>query len=833
MLTFPAAEAGLVASLVTEEYDLIGSILSAPDQWGDVTDIQPALFEHSTYRTIWGVVYDRKGQVAPAVLHNQLLKSEAGKRALDDIGGINGIHRLYRDGKTAGPADVLAEEIRRNSVRRDIEQATRRLRPEQYRDPGEWGMALASAINIAVGKLAGPTQTSLAEAVDDAVAAYEWRQANSGKIQGIKTGIAPYDKAIGGLGVGQLVDVCGHSGEGKALPLSAAVVTPFGIWTMGEISLGDVVSTPDGGMARVIGVYDQGPRPIYKLTFDDGAIARCDEEHLWYVYTDDNHCADQRWPHQDQAIRGRVVTARELATMVAKARERRPGETSNNRPRVPLTEPVQFFGETPRLDPYRFGILLAGGCFRNGDPGFSSNDPDVITAMRAWFDPDAIHQRDGSSWRIADASGALKAELVRLKLTGIDSAHKFIPEPYKRGPIEIRTALLQGLMDNNGTVDETGRCFFDSTSELLARDVAWVARSLGYSVSVTSTNDYRDGNEEVVTGGWRLYLTGPRQIDLFRLTRQRLRCSVTLKHDDCVSTHVIVSIEPDGIEECRCILIDHPAHLFLTDDFIVTHNTQMLCKIALEAARQTHDVTGLPNSVAFFTLEMEERELTQRWIANVARVNMQDEHASPEHLQRVRDAGRLIRTLPNLHVIPSSQAHTLDQILRTMRQYKNNYDINLAIIDYAQLVRVPGRSESSRYDQMAEVAQRVKLAAQELELCIAMGCQLNREGLSRSSAGRPAIHHIADSLDLIRSADVVSMIWRPWNHIAGESMKIWEDKGVILTPKIRHRARPRDIIVRYEPAYTNIEGLPFQMEQELRAELAKLSSDDKRVKTSA
>jgi len=89
----------------------------------------------------------------------------------------------------------------------------------------------------------------------------------------------------GGVRPGQLSMLLGKSGTGKAQPLDAKVLTPAGYKPMGEIEIGDEVVDPEGGTARVQGVFPQGEREIYRLEFGNGGLTEveCDLEHLWKV----------------------------------------------------------------------------------------------------------------------------------------------------------------------------------------------------------------------------------------------------------------------------------------------------------------------------------------------------------------------------------------------------------------------------------------------------------------------------------------------------------------------------------------------------------------------
>lgn len=77
-------------------------------------------------------------------------------------------------------------------------------------------------------------------------------------------------------------------GVGKAQPLYSKVLTPSGFVTMGSLSIGDEVISGEGNVCHVIGIYPQGKKPVYELTFDDGSKCRCSDEHLWKVQTRDD-----------------------------------------------------------------------------------------------------------------------------------------------------------------------------------------------------------------------------------------------------------------------------------------------------------------------------------------------------------------------------------------------------------------------------------------------------------------------------------------------------------------------------------------------------------------
>lgn len=73
--------------------------------------------------------------------------------------------------------------------------------------------------------------------------------------------------------------------RGGPLLVDTRVVTPFGYRRIGDLKAGDIISSTDGGMQRVIYRKDHGKLPAYKLTFIDGSTIIASYDHLWNVRT--------------------------------------------------------------------------------------------------------------------------------------------------------------------------------------------------------------------------------------------------------------------------------------------------------------------------------------------------------------------------------------------------------------------------------------------------------------------------------------------------------------------------------------------------------------------
>ncbi len=76
----------------------------------------------------------------------------------------------------------------------------------------------------------------------------------------------------------------GEAGGGKGLKPETPVLTPFGWKAIGKLKIGSAVCATDGTVTRVIGKFERGKQPVYRLAFSDGSEIVCDADHIWLAW---------------------------------------------------------------------------------------------------------------------------------------------------------------------------------------------------------------------------------------------------------------------------------------------------------------------------------------------------------------------------------------------------------------------------------------------------------------------------------------------------------------------------------------------------------------------
>lgn len=338
-------------------------------------------------------------------------------------------------------------------------------------------------------------------------------------------------------------------GLGKGLERGTPVLTPQGWVRIGDLSIGDKIFGKNGKPTQVTGVFPQGTKDIFRVSFDDDSSVITDGSHLWAVSTPKNRDKYQ------------VLSTNQLL-------ERGLHDKAGNRKwSIPLVEPVKYRKKTLAIEPYLLGVLLGDGCI--------TTDEEIIancegrTAKHYSRGVACLNFRDCWWLRLRLQGKALKDGLRVVNLYGKRSWEKFIPEVYLRGSIEQRLAILQGLLDTDGYATPEGGVEFSSTAEKLADGVVELANSLGGIArkSVGGSTRHQNG---IGRESWRVNIKLPARFEPFRLTRKLKAWARPTRYPPLRALH---SVEPVGSAETICISVAAEDQLYVTRNHIVTHNT--------------------------------------------------------------------------------------------------------------------------------------------------------------------------------------------------------------------------------------------------------------------
>lgn len=333
-----------------------------------------------------------------------------------------------------------------------------------------------------------------------------------------------------------------HIGWGKSLYSQEKVMTPEGYRKIEDMKVGDTVVTPDCGTAKVSAVQRFPDMPIYKITFGDGRTVLAGGPHYWKAakgydssYQDEEHASYSESKSEHPSWK--IITTEEILKDI-EAHPDQSGEWF-----IPVTEPVQHTKKDHVISPYTLGVLLS---------------------------KDSIHRVSHYE------SFEIYKELDLLGLAKVHSYNSFIPDEYKYDSIENRVALLQGLMDTEGSVeyeDNYSYVSFCTKSSRLRDDFIELCSGLGatkctaiegedsgYKVAVT----FPDNSFPVFGSRWKQSV-----YDKSRPERKDPRVLY------------IKSIEKTDLVGGVCIETDDTERLFLTSNYIVTHNSYLTALIIL------------------------------------------------------------------------------------------------------------------------------------------------------------------------------------------------------------------------------------------------------------
>lgn len=558
--------------------------------------------------------------------------------------------------------------------------------------------------------------------------------------QTIPTGCSELDAAMyGGIGRRELGVIVAPMGTGKAQPLSSKVLTPSGFKTMGEIEVGDMVIGGDGKPHKVIGTFPQeGLRPVYKVYFSNGEVVECDIDHLWNVNT-----YYQRTRKTYKRGTGKLNCKREfnpdytfktwsLKEIIERGIIK---EFKNGRKtyifKVPHVQPIEFENRQVEVDPYLAGYYIGDGCYRRSEITVGKQDFDKVYDMFKHIcgeDIGIFHDnRDIYTIRIINET---RQKLNKLFDKCIKSDKKVIPVCYIQNDINTRLSVLQGLLDSDGTVDKRGLVLFSTKSRELAEQVKYLVKSLGGEASISTKQAKYRKNDEIVDCGvsYNVIISFDENSrhQLFRLSRKQDRVRYRNKY---LERTYITSIEYDREDYTKCILVDSDEHTYVTDGYIVTHNTSVTTGFAASAAIHkcaANNFKGFKVLHLFF--EDEEINIRRKYYGYVLDIDACDlslEDVRPLAIQRLNEDSEIKDMLRNNikgKRLSTGEVTASGIKAEIQRQTALGFKPDLVVVDYFECLakEKSGKVGPSDSEWTAEAVTMRKLESLCKELNIAM-----------------------------------------------------------------------------------------------------------------
>ena len=560
------------------------------------------------------------------------------------------------------------------------------------------------------------------------------------------------------------------TGTGKALPNSTVIPTPTGDKKIKDIKVGDYLFDAFGKPTKVLAIYPQGEKEVWEVEFKDGRKARCCNEHLW------SYCTEGQREKSKQQRKFYTKTLKEISSM----------ELEKNGHGYVIQVPMQYAAEYPTkkyyIPPYSFGLLLGDGSFRYNKGqkalNYSSENEELPLAIANEMNFDVVKTSDFNynwcfKWK-NDEHGHTNVWVEEFlkdypSLWNCKSEDKFIPEEYLEGDINQRLELLNGLLDSDGSVDQKkGRVSYYTISPLLKNNVVKLAESLGYKASVTI-----DSHKETSVC-YKIEISGRPEdkVKLFKLKRKKdiiEKWYNNQKRKERNDFNPIIKITNLHYkEEMTCFYVDNKEHLFLMNDYIVTHNTRSMiadaCNIACDkiynSVTAAWENNGTKEPTMFITTEQEIDEIQTMMLAFLSDVNENHiiyNNYEDGELERVLFAAELIKKCPIY--IKKLPDFSLQDIENTIKFGIHEWGIRYIFFDYlhssmkilSEITSKAGVKGLREDNVLFMMSIRLKDLCNEYGVFIMTATQLNSDYVTAQQYDQNLLRgakSIADKIDL-------------------------------------------------------------------------------------
>jgi hypothetical protein len=345
----------------------------------------------------------------------------------------------------------------------------------------------------------------------------------------------------------------GGPSSGKCLGKGTRVMMYDGSYKKVEdIKIGEFIMGDDSTPRKILSLA-RGKERMYRVTESHGFSYKVNESHILSLVGSSG---------KDKGIKI-DMSVKEFITKSQKFQKRHKGYKVG----------VEFKNKIVDIDPYYLGLWLGDG--RNTNTNICKPDKEIEYYCRNYASKlgmtVSIYKYQDRCPEIAIVNKKGESNKLKLMFNKLGlMPKKFIPEDYKINSREVRLQILAGLLDTDGYLSKSNEFDFINKNQKLARDTAFIAKSLGLTCSI---NKCVKGIKSTGFTGtyWRVRIGGNIEIIPTKISRKQAKSRIHTRNSNLET----LTIKKLNVDNYYGFEIDGNKR-FIIDDFTVTHNTELL-----------------------------------------------------------------------------------------------------------------------------------------------------------------------------------------------------------------------------------------------------------------
>lgn len=519
----------------------------------------------------------------------------------------------------------------------------------------------------------------------------------------------------GGLRPKQLGLILAPTGHGKCLVGHTKILMYDGrLQQVKDIKTGDKLMGPDSLPRTVLGTT-KGYGELYDVIPVKGQKFTCNADHILSLeYTGGN-----------EAKRG-ITKVKGYKYNISIKDYLKQSKTQKHLQKL-WRVGVEFQYTPVEFDPYLVGLYLGDGTRKAPQITVGVKDVEILDYLNEWAGQNnhnvSIKERNGC-WHIGFSNSFKrhKNKIIKLRKQLInDKGEQVIPHTYKASSEKDRLQLLAGLLDSDGSLQQ-GSFDYITKYKTLAEDVIFVARSLGFGANISECKKSIKSTGFIGTY-YRINITGDTNRIPCKLPRKQAKPRKQKKS----VLRTGFKIVPAGTGDYYGFELDGD-HLFLLEDFTVSHNSTCLMIMA-------HKMSLLQGQrVLFISNELSMGEITERFGAMISGEDISTVVHEPTVIRRGMETLTKWGFHDRLWLAEVNREISTDDIEGMIARYINLYGWkpDVVVIDFMERMKptTSGHKRDQTWNWYGAIAQDLIRFAKRAGLLVWTAGQTNRSGMN-------------------------------------------------------------------------------------------------------